>query len=231
MTKTPTIPTTDAGKRALLQHLNSQLTIYATILEISAADLAQVKVGFDWFDYCLKLEDAAQNYTDGIYAFKRVLRDGPKSTAVNLPAPLVITTAPTSVPYGDIIGFIGALIVRIKKNKNYTEAIGKALHIIAPQSHGPDTATLQPELTVDFKGGHPVLHWKHNGTDALELEADYGTGTFSLLTIKMSPSFEDTTPLPPLDTAALWKYRGIYRLHDKQVGQWSKVLDVSVKGA
>lgn len=98
------------------------------------------------------------------------------------------------MPYADIFGFLGALIVRIKRHKNYTEAIGKALHIIAPQSPGQDTATLQPILTYDFRGNHPVLYWKHNDTKALELEADHGTDTFSLLTIKISPSFEDKPP-------------------------------------
>ncbi|UOA07489.1 hypothetical protein [Methylobacter sp. S3L5C] len=106
----------------------------------------------------------------------------------------MLITPPASVPYADIFGFLGALIVRIKRHKNYTEAIGKALHIIAPQSPGQDTATLQPILTYDFRGNHPVLYWKHNDTKALELEADHGTDTFSLLTIKISPSFEDKPP-------------------------------------
>lgn len=230
MPNATTIPRSDAGKRALLQHLSNHLTNYVTILEITPADLTQVKIGFDWFDYSLKLEDAAQNYTDAFFAFKRVLRDGPKSTVLNPPVALVLVTAPASVPYADIFGFLGALIVRIKKHKNYTEAIGKALHIIAPQSPAQDTATLQPILTYDFKGNHPTLYWKHNGTKALELEADHGTGTFSLQTIKISPSFEDTTPLPLPGTIALWRYRAIYHIHDEQVGQWSPILEIMVKG-
>ncbi|UOA07490.1 hypothetical protein [Methylobacter sp. S3L5C] len=83
MPNATTIPRSDAGKRALLQHLSNHLTNYVTILEITPADLTQVKTGFDWFDYSLKLEDAAQNYTDAIFAFKRVLRDGPKSAGVD----------------------------------------------------------------------------------------------------------------------------------------------------
>jgi hypothetical protein len=213
-----------------LQHLSIQLPNYAAILEISTADLDQVQAGSDWFDYILKLEVAAQRFTDGIYAFKRVLRDGPKGATINLPAPLVIIPPPTSQPYADIVGFLGALIVRIKKHKNYTEAIGKALDIIPAQIPTPDPALLQPELTFDYNAGHPVLYWYHNDTDALVLEADYGTGTFNLVAIQMSTSFEDSAPLPAPGTVALWKYRAIYRIRDDQVGQWSKVLEVSVKG-
>jgi hypothetical protein len=224
------IPRTDAGRRELLQHLSLQLNTYATLLELSDIDLTEVQAGFDWFDYVLKTEAAAQHYTDGVYAFKRVLRDGPKSATVHLPPQLVSVNLPSSIPFADIFGFLGALIVRIKKHRNYTEAIGKALHIIAPQSPAPDPALLQPELTFDYNGGYPVLYWRHNGTDALEIEADYGTGTFSLLTIQLSTSYEDDAPLPLPGTVALWKYRAIYRIHDAQVGQWSKVLEVSVKG-
>ena len=230
MTTSTTIPRTDAGRRDLLQHLSVQLPNYATLLEISAADMDQVQSGSDWFDYSLKVEQAAQRYTDGNYGFKRVLRDGPKSAAINPPAPLVVITPPTSLPYADIVGFLGSLIVRIKKQKNYTETIGKSLHIIPAQTPSPDPALLQPELTFDYNGGHPVLYWYHNGTDALVIEADYGTGAFGLVTIQMSTSFEDSSPLPLSGTVALWKYRAIYRIRDAQVGQWSKVLEVSVKG-
>jgi len=114
---------------------------------------------------------------------------------------------------------------------NYTEAIGKALHIIPAQNPQPDPALLQPDLTFDFNAGHPVLYWYHKGTDALLIEADYGTGSFGLVTIQMTTSFEDNTPLPLPGNVALWKYRAIYRIRDAQVGQWSKVLEISVKGS
>jgi hypothetical protein len=52
----------------------------------------------------------------------------------------------------------------------------------------------------------------------------------NLIAVRMSINFEDSTPLPLLGTVVLWKYRAIYRIRDTQVGQWSKVLEVSVKG-
>jgi len=230
MSNATTIPRDDAGKLALIQHLNTHLPNYSASLEISADDLAQLAAGAEWFELTLKAQDAGKNYTDALYAFKRVLRDGPKSAAVNLPPLPPIPSLPTSVPFADIFGFLGALIIRIKKHKNYTEAIGKALNIIAAQSPGIDPSTLQPVLTVDFQGGHPLINWKANGTDALELEADHGTGTFSLITIKMTPGYQDNAPLPTPGTAVVWKYRGIYIINDNRVGHWSQVLEVGVKG-
>lgn len=226
MPNAPVIPRDAANRLALLQHLNAHLPNYAADLEVSASDITQLKGGGEWFDYITK----AQNHANALVNLKRVLSDGPKNITVNLPPLPVFPPTPESESYADIFGFLGALISRIKKHNNYTEAIGKALNIIAAQSSGIDPSTLQPMLTVDFQGGHPVLHWKNNGASALELEVDRGTGSFSLLTIQMSPGYQDNTVLPASGTAVLWKYCAIYRIRDEQVGHWSQVLEVGVKG-
>jgi len=230
MTNKTAIPRDDANKLGLLQHLNTSLPSYAVVLEISAADLAQLQAGLDGFDYCLKAQDAANNYNNALFAFKRVLRDGPKTAEVNLPTAPSLPAAPSTTLYADIFGFIGDLIARIKHHRNYTEAIGKALNIISAHSPDADPSTLQPILTVDFQADQPMLHWKGNGADALEIEVDYGSGSFSLLSIQLSPGYLDLTPLPAPGSTALWKYRAIYRIHDQRVGQWSQILEVSVKG-
>jgi len=230
MSNNTAIPRDDASKLLLLQNLDLNLSSYASALEISTDDLVQLKIGLDGFDYSMKAQDAANNYNNALYAFKRALREGPNNANVIPPAPPIFPTAPTIPLYANIFGFIGPLITRIKKHKNYTEAIGKALNIIGTPSTAVDIATLQPILSIDFQGGHPVLHWKSNNTDSLEIEADHGTGSFSLLTIQHSTNFQDNTPLPNAGTAVLWKYRAIYRIHDLQVGHWSQILEIGVKG-
>ncbi len=230
MPNSTAIPRDDANKLALLEHLDLNLASYSTALEISADDLAQLKIGLEGFDYSLKALDAATNYSNALYAFKRALRDGPSNANVVPPSLPIFPAAPASALYADIFGFVGSFISRIKKHKNYTEAIGKALNIIATPSSSPDLATLQPVLSYDFQGGHPVLHWKSNGTDTLEIEVDHGNGIFVLLTIQHSTSFQDNTTLPAPGTAVIWKYRAIYRMRDQQVGHWSQILEVGVKG-
>ena len=147
-----------------------------------------------------------------------------------MPTAPALPTPPTSTPFSDIFGFVGPLITRIKKHSNYTEAIGKTLGIIAAIKPAIDTTTLQPLLSIDLQAGHPVISWKSNGTSALEIECDHGTGIFSLLTIRMSSGYQDNTALPAAGTAVIWKYRAIYHIRDKQVGHWSQVLEISVKG-
>ncbi len=230
MSNSTAIPRDDASKLALLQHLNTQLPNYAETFEINTNDLAQLKAGLDWLDYCLKIQEAIKKYSNSLVTLKRILRDGPQSTAIIIPVIPTLPSKPDSEPYADIFGFLGSLITRVKKHKNYTPAIGKALNIIAIQSQNIDLTKLQPVLSVDYLGGHPVLHWKTNPADSIEIEADHGTGIFSLLTIQLTPGYQDNFPLPNPGSAALWKYRAIFHIRDAQVGHWSQILEVSVKG-
>lgn len=137
---------------------------------------------------------------------------------------------PTIAPYWDIFGFVGPLITPIKKPSNYTKAIGKSLGFSAAVvSPALDTNNLQPVFSVNLQGGYPVLSRKNNGTNALKIEADHGTGSISLLTLRMSSGYQDNTQLPVTGSASVWKYRAIYHIHDQQIGHWSQVLEIGVK--
>jgi len=230
MPNSSAIPSDDTNKSIFLQQLSAQLGNYAAILDLTVNEITKVTAGSAWFDYLLKSQEVAQNYSQAIFSLKRILRDGPANTDITLPTFPTLPTPPIETPYSDIFGFVGPLITRIKKHSNYTESIGKTLGISTTSSPSIDTSTLQPLLSVNLQGGHPVLSWKSNGTNALEIEADHGSGSFSLLTIRMTSGYQDNTPLPAAGNASVWKYRAIYHVHDQQVGHWSQVLEIGVKG-
>ncbi|MEI6067813.1 MAG: hypothetical protein WCP96_10760 [Methylococcaceae bacterium] len=96
MSTSTIIPRDDTSKRVLLQQLNTRLPNYASVLDITESDLAQLRVGLDWFNDSLKSQDTMKT-----------------------------TPTPSSEPYANIFGFLGALIARTKSHKNYTDAIGK----------------------------------------------------------------------------------------------------------
>ena len=230
MPNSSSIPTDDANKSILLQQLSTQLPNYATLLDLTSNEITKIAVASAWFDYLLNIQEVAQNYSHAMFSLKRILRDGPANTDIAMPSALTLPTPPTSTPFSDIFGFVGPLITRIKKHSNYTEAIGKTLGIVPAVAPAINTSTLQPILTINIQGDHPIISWKSNGTSALEIEADHGTGVFSLLTIRMSSGYKDNTPLPPAGTAVIWRYRAIHHIHDERVGHWSQVFEISVKG-
>jgi hypothetical protein len=76
-----------------------------------------------------------------------------------------------------------------------------------------------------------VINWFKQGMDALELWVDRGDGKgFVFLAIDSVPLYTDTAALPAPGIGAVWKYKGIYRENDTQVGQWSDVVSVTVAG-
>jgi hypothetical protein len=223
------IPRVDSGKLALIQHIDATLPAYAATLDIGPDDLAELDNATAWFKFALDLQSALKTAGESAVAFKNAVRDGSQTGKPIIPS-LRTIVAPAGEPFQDVFGYLANLITRIRIHKNYTDALGKALSIIPTQSAAVDLSTMQPALDVDFQSGHPRILWTMRGMDALELEADHGDGHFALFTIDTTANHIDSTPLPPPGSVVLWKYRAIYRVRDERVGNWSPVLEVSVKG-
>jgi len=126
-----------------------------------------------------------------------------------------------------------ALVQKIKGSPNYNVAIGDALNIEGAQQIPPDLTTVQPVLTLTLNGNHVEVGWGWQGNvaylDQCEIQVDRGDGKgYVLLTFDPTPGYTDTTPLPT--TPAKWTYRGIYRVGEAQVGQWSSPVSITVGG-
>lgn len=228
MSNPTAIPTDDSSKLTLLRHINSVLPGMATQLDINSDQLARLASAGAWFAFALDYQTALKNAATAAVAFKQVMRDGPVGGGLTVHA-LSLPPPPEGAAFEDVFGFLGDLIAQIKRHPHYTEAVGQALNIIPAKSAAADLSSVQPQLVASMVQGQPMLNWSKNGLDSLEIEVDRGNG-FSLMTIDMSPGHLDNAPLPPAGSAAIWKYRAIYRQKDQRVGQWSAVLDVAVKG-
>lgn len=120
------------------------------------------------------------------------------------------------------------ITARIKSSRNYTEAIGQALGLVG-SIKSIDPSSWKPELTATLEANHPQIAWPKGHADSLEIMVDRGDDKgFVPLTITTSPRYSDTSPVPA--HAAVWHYKGIYRLKDEQVGQWSNVQSIAVGG-
>ena len=139
-------------------------------------------------------------------------------------------TVPTAVPAG-VVARIVATVGRIVKATNYNVGIGMDLGIIAPVAPTPDLGALKPSIKVRQQNTKMLLEWKkERGTDALRIEADYGTGTFVRVADDTRPDFLDDHALPAAGQAAVWKYRAIYIKDNQPVGNYSDTVSVSVMG-
>ena len=228
MTNSSFMPRSDEGKAGLLEHLALLLPELAKILGLSDADMAQLKIDSVGFRYALKRLRLSESRLHNWTACKNQLRDG--GTGNNdWPDSMTEDADLPPVPPPGVILRLSTMVASIKASKNYTEAIGQTLNILPLKAPPVDLDSLQPVLSVKFVNDQPYLDWAKAGMEALEIEVDRGNG-FTLLTIDSHPGHLDTAPLPASGTTALWRYRGIYRLKDQRVGQWSAVLEVAVKG-
>ena len=223
-TKTYYMPKDDAGKAALLDHLAKHLPAHAAALGLTEADINEVKADAEAFRYTLSALNTVQSNGKLWTAFKNLQRDGGTgSTAYpnvsNLPAPV------PAVPLG-IVPRLSNLVARIKAARNYTEAIGQDLNIVGT-TQVIDPASWKPVIDISVTAGRPTLQWSKGTADSIEVWADRGDDKgFNFYTITTEPNFTDTTTSPA--TAALWKYKAIYRMRDEQVGNWSDVISVAV---
>lgn len=223
------IPRSDAGKLALLRHLNTALPGLAGTLGVSADWLDRLSRASASLDFALAYQTALKNAAAGASTLKNAVIDGPVTGSLNV-HPLALPTPPKGPLFEDAAGFLGDLIAYLKGLPGYNDAIGQTLDILPKKAAAVDLDNLQPDLSHKLVNGQPYLDWPKAGTDALEIEVDRVGGQFALLTIDTSPGYLDTFPLPPAGSTALWRYRAIYRIKDQRVGQWSVVLEVAVKG-
>jgi len=229
MTTTYFMPSTDSGKADLLDHFSGAMPRYATLLDVSAVDMAALKADADAFRYALHAQTDVLAYSQHWTSYKNVLKDGGSGTA-DWPITLAFASpVPPAVSPG-VIARLAALAAHIKTHKNYTSAIGQDLWLIG-SIQVLDTSTWKPILSIQNQAGHPIIVWSKGQASAIEIWVDRGDGhDFVLLTINTEPNTTDTTPLPAAGASALWKYKAIYHLHDELVGQWSDVISVSVSG-
>lgn len=176
------------------------------------------------FAYIVNQMEANNAFKQKVTQYKELIKDGPIG-AVGSAAPVApaAAVAPTVVLPG-ILPRISMLVQRIKVSPAYTEAIGRNLGIIGQESI-VNSSAMKPILNLSLKGGRVELKWTKGDSDALYIESDKGTGSWSFKAVASIPHFADTTQVT---TPAIWRYRVIYLIADEKVGQWSDVASITV---
>jgi hypothetical protein len=230
MPKSDYLKSRDTDFATQLSTFKLNLGSYATLLGISAAQIAALAADSDYFAYTLACHDILLNQSKQSTAWKDLTRMGGKLPASGSPA---VSSLPASVPAvapGVEVRF-RALVRQIKAHPSYNEAIGSALGIEGTASTAPDLTTLKPKISLELTGGQVLVRWSWQGQSAFldmaEICVDRGDGRgFTPLAFDTTPDYLDTTPLPQIP--AKWTYKIIYRVGDQRVGQWSDEVTLVV---
>jgi hypothetical protein len=203
---------------------------YATVLKLTPDQIASQAADAVAMDYWVKsmniMHKDAQQFTN----WKNLLRGGGTPPAGGAPGVPVLPDPVPAVTPG-IEARFRALVQIIKNSPAYSTSIGEALDIEGAQQNPPDYSTLMPVLTLRINGNRVEIGWGWQGyaayLDQCELQVDRGDGKgYVPLAFDPTPGYLDTTPFPATPTK--WTYRGIYRLDEAQVGQWSSPVSIMV---
>lgn len=226
MAKKDYIPNGDLDKNTWLTNFANNLSTYASVLNITEAEVQSVKNDAAMYNHALMCIESVNAYNRQMTAFKNSLRDGSEANQeAAMPLPPVFPTAPATVKAG-IFTRIRKLAQNIKTRETYTEDIGKALGLIG-ESTVTDYSSLQPILQAEVSGGQVVVKWKKGKADSINIYVKRGTGDFVLAGNDARPPYNDPTPLPT--EATNWIYRAIYVVKDRETGQFSSEVSVLVK--
>ncbi len=229
MSKRSFMPFADAEKDSWLKNFANKLGTYNAKYGVTGAEVTDTQNGSANFTYWLNYVNQYRDYLAKLSAYKNELRSGVAAGALAsvAPAPPTLAAAPAVVPPGI---FVRATSIgqRIKAHKDYTVADGNDLGLEGAEVIPDDMATIKPVIDVRLvNGGQPEIIWKKKSADGIDIYVDRGTGSFQYLATDTVPNYIDTFTLAS-GTAAVWKYRCIYRLDDTQAGQWSDTVSVTV---
>ncbi len=224
-----------------LTNFFNKLIGHAPALNISALICAAAVADARWLIYLLGTYLPAQRTwgkanTDMVRAAQTgtgtVVMTLPAFNAPPLPGADVGAGLPAVVPVlPGALTRLFSLVQVMQESGGYSDAIATDLGTVGSEVTAPDMNTIQPVFTVKTIGGHNFLDWGWDGNgaylDMIQLQVDRGQG-FTDLAYDTTPGYTDTHPFPA--TLTTWKYRGIYRVGDAQVGVWSPEVSVAVGG-
>jgi hypothetical protein len=222
------IPSADKDKAVWLKNFANKIGVYQPTLGLTAAEVASVQSDSAIFTYTIDMVEVYKNESQKRVSFKNILGHGEIGTPLPVfPANPTLTVPPALVAAG-IFKRLAKLVQKIKNSASYNDSIGQDLGIIAPEG-SIDTLAMKPDLKGALDAGRPLIKWKKKNASSIDIYVDRKDGKgFIFLANDSQPDYLDTFELPAAQTSAVWDYRGIYRIGDEQVGDFSEGISITV---
>ena len=225
-------PTRSAEQVQWLENFAAKIGGYAAALALDAAVVTDIVKDCRWIIYIIG------PWITAVRAWNLACTQAAKEAQTGTGGAVALPVfTPPALPAGTVARDEGGLtrifdlVAAIKEIDACGESLCTDLRIVGPESGPPDFAALAPQLTLEISGNAVKIGWGWLGygkwLDQCELQVDRGQG-WQTLTFDTTPDYIDSHPFPA--TVAQWKYRGIYRVDDVQVGQWSAVVGIAIGG-
>lgn len=239
MKRTTYYPTNVPEQIIWLTNFFAKLRIHAAALGVSNTTRDAIVADARWLIYVLgsflpALRASSKASTEWVREAQSGTGDAVMVLPVFEPPPLPAADAeaglPAVVPVAPgALERIISLVQVIQEAPGYTASIATDLGTVGTVMTTPDMETIHPEFEARLSGSTVFLDWGWGGNraflDLIQLQVDRGSG-WTDLAYDTTPGYTDTHPHPATPTK--WKYRGIFRVGDAQVGVWSPEVSVIV---
>lgn len=227
------LPPTDSGRESWLKNLASKLssTTYSTKFSLTKAQTDGATADSMCFSYGLALVKAASTFEQQTVSHKDAYRNGPVGAIADTPIFIAPPNAPLLAVAPGIFVRICELVQLIKKNKNYSEDIGRDLGIIGVENAVSSAVAdeLKVIITAKQAGGKVVIKYVKGKVDGIMLECKRGNETVFTLVDKITKNtFSDSRPNLIAGQAEARQYRAWCIIKDEIVGVVSNVIIISV---
>ena len=216
----------DAGFAAQLTKFASEDVILAG-LGFTPAEISAASDDAKYMSFCVKAQIDAQTFASGVTKYKNLARHG-NGTQVLGTYNAFPTETPPALVDANIEARFRLNAAKAKSSAAYNPTKGEALQIV-PVSTPFDPSTGKPTFKVFMDSGHPVIKWVKGGFDAVEIWVDKGKG-YEKEERAISSPYLDNSALPAVGASAIWKYKMIYVMHNKTVGNCSDEATITVYG-
>jgi hypothetical protein len=222
------LPRADKDKVVWFKNFVSKLNLYSATLGFTAPELTAISNDSLMLTYMVDMVEVFKSESSKRVAYKNLLMHGEIGTPIsNVPAVPPLPAAPTAVPAG-VFKRMAKTVQRIKNHSNYNDAIGQDLNIIAPVST-EDVSAMKPQLKPAHDAGRPRIKWRKGEADSIDLYVDRHDGKgFVFLANDSQPDYIDTCAVPSGLSSVVWDYKGIYKITDEHVGEFSDAISITV---
>lgn len=215
-----------------IAHFCDKYPNYASLLKADATKIDNLNAGSLFMTFILAIHGKVQSMAVTFTAYKDLVFYGTGTDVLGvLPILPVYPTVPPPPPVclAAVESLFREIIQQCVKSGKLTEDIAKALGIfeevpVVVLEEGTPVLSLK-----SMSAGQPKLHTILGDYEGFEVWKDSGNG-FVFLNVSNSPNYTDTSALPAAGIELVWKYKIIYRYKNAQIGNWSNLLSVAVKG-
>ena len=220
------LPKTNLGQMKWMDKFSTGLTIHGPALGVTPAIVTSTRADADFLAGVLSYLNGSEGYVNKLVTFKDELLTGDSTVKADIPA---FSEMPTHVAVLPGILNRATKLVTVLKTKNLTPAMIQDMGLEGNEKTF-DFDNIVVNAKVVIKSYHAYLFWNHQGTDAVDIKCDYGD-TLGMIPVGRITSVNYMEPrLPASGVHSIYKYLLRYVVKDEQVGNWTEIISIAMKG-